>query len=103
MIDGCESGQERYPLMIQRDSWSPRTMLEVLGVSPDWKDWPGYGPYWGNKPRVYGWLFAWGQYQLVEVSCPNTYSYKRCNQPSWWFPPAFGFCDLGDGQTVAIG
>jgi hypothetical protein len=102
MVDACEAGFEQYPLLIQRDSWAPRTMLEVIGVSPDWKHWPGSAPYWSNAPRVFGWLFSRGEYQLVEVSCPSTYAYKRVVQPVWWFPPALGTCKLGDGQTVVI-
>ena len=102
MIDECELGAECYPLMIQRDSWAPRTMLEVVGVSPDWKEWPGSAPYWGNAPRVYGWLHVRGTYRLAEVSCPTNFTYKRVSQPAWWFPPAVGECNLGNGQTVVI-
>lgn len=102
LVEACETGAQAYPLFIQRDSWAPTTLLEVVGVAPDWKDWPGSDPYWGNQPCIYGWLHTRGKYLLAEVSCAGTGGYKRVGQPSWWFPPAYGSIALSNGQKVAL-
>ena len=104
MIDACESNAfTHYPLFIQRESWAPTTVVEVMGASKDWKDWPGGPPYFGTpSPLVYGWLFSRGEYKLIEVSCPGTSGYKRVDEPVWWFPPAIGEVVLSDGLIVSI-
>lgn len=105
MLLACEYGNPgwAYPLFIQRDSWHGRTCLEVLGTAPELEGWARRGgPYYGT-PGVWGWLFARGVYQLIEVSCPSTFAYNRIEAPAWWCPPAVGWLKLARCSDVVPG
>lgn len=103
--DAIEAGIDSGPLFVQRDSWSHRTVAEIEGTVPDWKQWRDRAPPYFGNPIMFGWVH-WGnsgRYELVEIRCPGTFAYARIERPAWWRPPLSGSLVLSNGTRVDLG